>query len=73
MAYYSWMGRTVIDLPLMEVADFIAKPDSAVIFDKYIVVSYNTLHHNNLHYYYYYYTAYNHFENSTCSNHNSGA
>ena len=35
----SWMGRTVIDLPLNEIADFIARPESALIFDKYIVVS----------------------------------
>ena len=42
----SWMGRTVIDLPLNEIADFIAKPESALIFDKYIVVSITGLQWN---------------------------
>ena len=33
------MGRTVIDFPLEEIASFIADPDSAPLYDKYITVS----------------------------------
>ena len=37
--YCSWMGRTVVDFPLGEIASFIADPDSAPLYDKYIIVS----------------------------------
>ena len=33
------MGRAVVDFPLEEIALFIADPDSAPLFDKYITVS----------------------------------
>ena len=39
---YSWMGRAVLDFPLEEIASFIADPDSAILFDKHITVSYTT-------------------------------
>jgi hypothetical protein len=40
---HSWMGRTVIDFPLEEIASFIADPDSAPLYDKYITES-RTVH-----------------------------
>lgn len=36
---FSWMGRTVIEFPLEEIASFIADLDTAPLYDKYISVS----------------------------------
>lgn len=47
---YSWMGRTVIDLPLREIAAFIAAPESALLYDKYIVVSHTYLRPDAINY-----------------------
>ena len=35
---FSWMGRTIIERPLKEIADFLEEPVSAMIYDKHITV-----------------------------------
>lgn len=36
----SFMGRSVIDLPMDKIASFIARPEAIFFYDKYIVVGY---------------------------------
>lgn len=38
LVLFSWMGRTIIERPLKEVADFLEDPASAIVYDKYIMV-----------------------------------
>ena len=36
--FFSWMGRTIVERPLREIASFLECPESAKIYDKYIKV-----------------------------------
>lgn len=38
VVYFSWMGRTIIERPLKEIAEFLKDPTSALIYDKHITV-----------------------------------
>ena len=45
--FFSWMGRTIIERPLKEIAEFLKDPTSALIYDKHITVglSLNSSHY----------------------------
>ena len=51
LVLFSWMGRTIIERPLKEVADFLEDPASAIVYDKYITVGWfsNCCLPSNLH------------------------